>query len=84
MQGVTYSENIGYGPFNCSESDCTDELIANIRSTFDFYMSEKDQSYRPHYNSVMNAYFKEIGLGITIDESQNRYYLTVHYGTELL
>jgi len=81
---VTFTENIGGGYFNCSKEDCTNHLIENIRSTFDFYMGEKNDEYRPHYNSVMNGYFYEIGLGIAIDKSSNKYYLTVHYGTEIL
>ena len=88
--GVTYSENIGRGPFTCSSSgcacnnsDCTQKLINAIRTTFDYYMAEKGTSNTAHYDSVMNAYFNEIGLGIAIDESSNQYYLTVHYGTQL-
>lgn len=81
---VTFTENIGWGPYNCNSSDCTQTLIDNIRSTFDFYMAEKDKADRPHYNSVMNKYFKEIGLGIVIDSAQKKYYLTVHYGTKIL
>jgi len=80
---ITYSENIGRGTFRCSDSDCTQELIDTIRSTFDYYMAEKTKDYRPHYNSIMNP-FNEIGLGIVIDEKSGQYYLTVHYGTELL
>ena len=80
---VTFTENIGWGPYRCSKSDCTDDLISAIRTTFDFYMAEKDKSYKPHYESVMNKYFKEIGLGIAIDEKAGKYYLTVHYGTEI-
>jgi hypothetical protein len=45
-------------------------------------MDEKDKAYKPHYNSLMNQYFKEIGLGIVL--GNGKYYLTVHYGTELL
>lgn len=80
---ITYTENIGRGTFRCSDSDCTQELIDAIRSTFNYYMAEKNQEYRAHYNSIMNT-FNEIGLGIVIDENTNQYYLTVHYGTELL
>ncbi|MGE3279008.1 MAG: S-layer homology domain-containing protein [Candidatus Altimarinota bacterium] len=82
VQRVTHSENIGWGPYSCNDSDCTDELLSTIRSTFDFYMSEKDKAYKPHYNSVMNQYFNEIGLGITV--GGGKYYLTVHYGTKVL
>lgn len=81
---VTFTENIGWGPYSCSSADCTQTLIDNIRSTFDFYMAEKTKADRPHYNSVMNKYFKEIGLGIVIDSAQKKYYLTVHYGTKIL
>jgi len=84
VQRVTFTENIGSGPFRCSETDCTDELINSIRSTFDFYMAEKDKEYKPHYNSVMNEYFNDIGLGIVVDEAAGKYYLTVHYGTKVI
>ncbi len=90
---VTHTENIGWGVFHCSKAsaiggstyggDCTDDLISSIRTTFDFYMAEKDQAYKAHYNSVMNKYFKEIGLGIAVDVAARKYYLTVHYGTEI-
>lgn len=79
--GFTYTENIGWGVYSCSASDCTDEFIDAIYTTFEFYMNEKDKSYKPHYQSVMNDYFKEIGLGIAVDNG--KYYLTVHYGTEI-
>jgi hypothetical protein len=28
--------------------------------------------------------FKVMGVGITVDEAKGRYYLTVHYGTEVI
>ena len=82
IYGVTYSENIGSGYVSCENTDCTQNLIDSARATFDFYMSEKGKDYAPHYNSVMNKYFNEIGLGIAID-ANGKYYLTVHYGTRL-
>ena len=83
VNGETYTENIGWGYYNCSGSDCTDQLLDSIRTTFDFFMGEKNQSYRPHYESIMNAGFKKIGLGIAIDPDAKKYYLTVHYATEI-
>jgi hypothetical protein len=82
---VTFTENIGWGPFRCSssKSDCTDEMIDTIRGSFDFYMDEKYDDYKPHYNSLMNEYFDEIGLGIAVDEGAGQYYLSVHYGTKI-
>lgn len=84
VERVTHSENIGGGSFDCTSGDCTQPLIDGIRSTFDFYMGEVNQDYKPHYNSVMNNYFNEIGLGIVINPNTKKYYLTVHYGTKLL
>jgi len=83
---VTHTENIAWEMFNCSasQSDCTDEMISQVRKAFDFYMAEKDQPYKAHYNSIMNKYFKEIGLGIAVDTTKHKYYLTVHYGTEII
>ena len=79
----TFTENIGWGIYSCSQSDCTDDLLASIRTTFDFFMSEKGKSYAPHYKSIVQPYFKEIGLGIVLDPNTRRYYLTVHYGTQI-
>jgi len=80
---VTFTENIGWGPYKCSKTDCADDLLSAIKYTFDFYMAEKGKASSAHYDSVMNKYFKEIGLGIAIDEKAGKYYLTVHYGTEI-
>jgi uncharacterized protein YkwD len=79
---VTFSENIGMGVYSCNADDCTQALIESINSTFDFYMGEKNKEYQPHYNSMTNQYFNTIGLGIHVKD--NRYYLTVHYATEIL
>lgn len=80
---VTFSENIGAGPFDCSSGDCTQALTTAIKSTFDAYMAEKGTADSAHYNSVMNKYFQEIGLGIAVDKDAKKYFLTVHYGTSL-
>ncbi len=78
---VTYSENIGGGSLSCSQSDCTDEVIRAMRPTFDMYMAEKDKTYQPHYSSVMNKYFNEIGVGVAL--SGSKMYITTHYGTKI-
>jgi uncharacterized protein YkwD len=79
--GATTTENVGYGYYNCNSSDCTDTLIRAIRSTFDYYMSEK--SYNGlHYKSIVQPNFRKIGLDIIVVPSEKRYYLTVHYITE--
>ncbi len=83
VESKTFSENIGWGPFHCDAKDCTPSLIAATRTTLDFFLSEKNKSYRPHYNSVMSKYFKEIGVGVSYSNKQDRYYITVHYATAI-
>lgn len=83
VNGDDFTENINWGYYKCSSNDCTQGLINGIKSGFDFFMSEKGKSYRPHYNSIVNNHFKVIGLGIAIDPVKKKYYLTVHYGTSV-
>jgi uncharacterized protein YkwD len=80
----TFTENIGWGSFSCKKDDCTDELIASIRSTFDYFMGEKNLSYRPHYNAIVTPEFTKIGLGLGVDARTKRYYLTTHFATEIV
>lgn len=79
----TFTENIGWGVYRCNQADCTDKFINSIRTTFDFYMSEKGKAYRPHYNSIVNGEFTLAGLGIALDQASGKYYLTAHYGTDI-
>ncbi len=86
IYGVTHTENIWYGSFSCNDGECTDELIKWIRSTFDFFYNEKYKSYQAHYLSMVNKYFTQIWLWIELEDKWNgyyKYYLTVHYCTEV-
>ena len=76
-------ENIGWGTYSCSDTECTDELLKSVKTTYAFFMSEKGRKYSPHYDSIVNPNYRIIGLGIVVDEKRGKYYLTVHYGTAL-
>ncbi|MFA6039102.1 MAG: CAP domain-containing protein [Candidatus Peribacteraceae bacterium] len=78
---TTFTENIGWGTYRCTTDDCTSSMIRSIRSTFRFYLAERNKASKPHYNSIVNPYFTQIGLGIIVNPEEGRYYLTVHYGT---
>jgi uncharacterized protein YkwD len=83
---ATYTENIWWGTFSCHDGDCTDELTNGIKKTYDFFLSEKDDDYQPHYKAIVHPYFKKIGLGIVVNETKKdyyNYYLTTHFCTEL-
>lgn len=79
--GVTFTENIGRGPYECSAVDCTDAFISAIRSTFDFYMGEESREYRPHFNSIVNPSFTIMGMGVAVQDGQ--YYITTHFATKI-
>lgn len=79
---VKHVENVGYGYYRCSSSDCTDTLIDSIRSTYDFFMSEKWKTYDAHYKSIIQPNFTKIGVSILVNPSESRYYMTIHYITE--
>ncbi len=83
VQSQTFTENIGWGVYSCRTDDCTQNLIQQIRTTFDFYMGEKNKADRPHYNSIMNTAFKLEGMGIATDPVSHKYYITTHYGTSI-
>ncbi len=84
INSITYTENIGYGHWNCINPDCTAELISEIRKVFEMYLSEKNQQSRPHYNAIFNPFFSKIGLGISVNKDQKRYYLTTHFAVGFL
>ena len=84
---ITHTENIWRWQYSCNDGECTDELTNAIKSTFNFYMSEKNESYKAHYESIIQPYFTIMWLWIELDEIKNwyfKYYLTVHFCTELL
>ncbi|MFA5748411.1 MAG: hypothetical protein WC872_04880, partial [Candidatus Absconditabacterales bacterium] len=62
--GTLFSESLGRGYYKCNKSDCTDTLIKAIKTSFDFFMSEKGKKSAPHYNGIVSKNFKLIGLGI--------------------
>jgi len=80
---ITFTENIGKTYYTCNDSDCTDEILAGLRITFDYYMAEADgsKSTKAHYQSIVQPYFNEIGMGLAFD---GRYiYVTTHYATKI-
>ena len=80
---VTFTENIGWGVYSCTKKDCTQDMIKAVRSTFDIYMAEKGEASSAHYNSIMNKYFNEVGIGIALRPDLKKYFLTIHYATKI-
>ncbi len=80
---ITFTENIGWGVYNCTKEECTGDLIKALRTTFDMYVAEKDKASKAHWNSMVNPEFRLAGVGISIGEKSGRYYFTAHYGTAI-
>jgi len=79
-----FVENITWGPYTCTESDCTQRVIDNLKTWgFTYFMSEKGKNYAPHYDSIMSPIYTEIGMGMAVD-SGNKYYFTIHYDTSII
>lgn len=79
--GATFSESIWRGMWNCSEADCTDEVIEATRSTWNFFYGER--SYNGvHYRALTHPSFGIQWLGLAF--SGKKYYLTIHYGTQII
>ncbi|MDR0369264.1 MAG: hypothetical protein LBH96_01685 [Candidatus Peribacteria bacterium] len=70
---------MGWGYYKCSSNDCTDTLIKQLKTTWDFFMSEK-KSNGSHYRAITTSHFTQMGIGVSIDSSTNRYYMVIHYG----
>lgn len=80
---ATFTENIGWGTYKCTTDDCTRSLIRAVRKTFNFYMAERMKTSQSHWRSLIHPEFRQIGLGIAVNETAGRYYLTVHYATDI-
>ena len=80
---TAFSESVGYGYYKwCNNSDCSDVLLKNIESTRQFFAGEAKYN-GPHYRALVGANFTQIGIGIARNQAQKRYYVVVHYGTEI-
>ena len=76
-----FSESIGYGYSNCSPNELCNKLLDDTQSTRNFFMREKSYNW-PHYGAIVHPEFTEIWIGIAVNKK--RYYIVVHYGTEVI
>jgi hypothetical protein len=75
-----FTENLWWNMYSCKKTDCTEDFIAAVKKSRDFFMSEKWKSYSPHYNAIVGHY-TSLWLGVAI--SGTRYYLVSHYTQDL-
>ncbi len=84
---VTFTENIWKWYYTCKKwLVCTDELINWTKEIFDMYMSEKNQKYKAHYESIVRKEFNKIWLWISIkklNENDYEFYITTHFCTKI-
>jgi len=75
-----FTENLWWNMYSCKKTDCTEDFIAAVKKSRDFFMSEKWKSYILHYNAIIGNY-TSLWLGVAI--SGTRYYLVSHYTQSL-
>lgn len=76
--GVNNSENVSWWTYYpCSQSDCTDEFLEAIKSSYIFFINSP-----VHAKSVYQPNFTKIGFDIIFVPNENHYYITVHYMTK--
>lgn len=80
---ATFTENIGRATFRCKTTDCTQTAIDAMRQTWNFYLREEWTTNDAHRRTLIHPLFTIVGLGIAVDESAGKFYLTTHYGTKL-
>lgn len=80
---ATFTENIWRATFRCKKADCTDDAINAMRQSWNFYLSEEWTTNDVHWRTLTHPLFTLLGLGIAVDESAGKFYLTTHYGTEI-
>ncbi len=80
---ATFSESLGYGYFSCKKDDCTEDLIKAVKTSWTFFMSEQ-AAFGIHYKALVHPYFQLMGLGVSIDWQAKKYYLTLHYASDIV
>ncbi len=80
----TFTENIGYAWFDCDEDDCTDVAVESMRRIFEFFIDEEGMAYDAHWETTIHPYYKEVGIGISVDEENNWIYMAAHYATQVI
>ena len=76
---ASFSESVWYWYYKCSKSDCTQDLINAVKKTRTWLIM-KEKSYNwDHYRAAIMKHFTQMWAWIAIDESNNRYYIVLHY-----
>lgn len=75
---TAFTESVAYQSYSCNKDDCTQDMITALKKWFDFWMSEKWKSSRPHYNAIVSNVFTDLWFGVGV--SGNLYWIVAHYG----
>lgn len=81
VSGAPFTEHTGRWYYKCTKSDCTQYMINQIKSLFDYYWSEASYD-GPHYRGIVHPYFRKVGLWIVVEWTKFR--MVSHYGTEVI
>jgi len=79
LEGYVFAENIASNSYTCDSSDCTEELLASLEAIFNEFINEKGQESSPHFDNIIRSDFNQMGLGLAVDEANQKVYITVHF-----
>lgn len=75
-EGLTYAgalsawQSAGTGEYACKQSECTDELLAALRRTFDAIQSQRDYDVQPDWEAVTDPEYRLLGLGVVVADGR--------------
>lgn len=79
---ASFSETVWRNTYKCSKSDCTQDLITAIKKTWTNLIMKEKSNNGSHYRAATMKHFTQMWAWIAIDQSNNRYYLVIHYGVD--
>lgn len=79
LNGFTFAENLGSTTYECTDTDCTDDVVAATQSLFEAFMDEEGTAVTGHFDNIVQPDYRQLGLGLAIDEDIKTLYLTAHY-----
>ena len=74
-QSTAFSESNAYQYYSCKKADCTAEMIAALKKSYNFLVNEK----KTHYPAIVSKNFDQIWFWVAVNWTNVR--ITTHYAT---
>lgn len=81
--GSTFSESVAYNYVKYWDDNCDQLLWEATKKSRKFLYEDEKNGWWAHYRAITQQNFQNIGIGIAINKDIKRYYIVLHYGTEI-